>query len=162
MDGVLTDFDGACELIEMNMMTWYRCDKDRFWKRVTEAGVCFWSDMPWLQGGRELYAHLTASNLPLSILSALPFPERGEALANARAGKIKWLRRELGEAYAKDAILCQRTEKALHSGPTRVLIDDNFKNISEWEDAGGIGVLHKNTDRTIRNLSRIIETEHEF
>ncbi len=162
MDGVLTDFNGACEQIELNMMTWYRCDKDRFWKRVTDAGISFWSDMPWLPGGRELYAHLSTSNLPLSILSALPFPERREALASARAGKIKWLRRELGEAYAKEAILCQRTEKALQSGPTRVLIDDNFVNINEWEAAGGIGVLHKNTDRTIRNLSKIVGTDNTF
>ncbi|MCQ1535795.1 hypothetical protein FTO70_08920 [Methanosarcina sp. KYL-1] len=162
MDGVLTDFTGACEQLGEHMMSWYVSDKDRFWKRVTEAGVGFWSDMPWMGGGRELHGFLKCCGFSPTILSALPYPDRKAALANARKGKIAWLRNELGPAYADEAILCFRPEKALHSAPARVLIDDNSKNICEWEEAGGIGILHKNTTRTIRCLSKVIEIEQKL
>ena len=162
MDGVLTDFTGACEKLGEHMTFWYSADKERFWKRITAAGPGFWAEMPWMAGGKELHSFLKNSGFSPTILSALPNPDRKAALAYARKGKITWLRRELGTPYAEEAILCFRPEKALHSGVSRVLIDDNSDNIREWEEAGGIGVLHKNTNRTIKCLSKTIELEQKF
>jgi hypothetical protein len=162
MDGVLTDFMGACEKLGEHMALWYDSDKEHFWKCVTSAGPEFWSEMSWMAGGRELHRFLIDSGFFPTILSALPNPDRKRALVNARTGKIRWLRKELGVQYASNAILCFRPEKALQSGASRVLIDDNPENILEWEEAGGRGILHKNTNRTIRCLNRIIETEHHL
>ena len=162
MDGVLTDFTGACEKLGDDMMLWYSKDKDLFWKKITYAGTEFWSGMPWMSGGRELHGFLKSSGFFPTILSALPGPDRKKALANAREGKIKWLRKELGVSYAETAILCFRPEKALQSGIARILIDDNSENIHEWEEAGGIGILHKNTSRTIRCFSKVLEVEQKF
>jgi len=162
MDGVLTDFTGACEKLGDNMMFWYSNDREHFWKKITSAGIEFWSEMSWMLGGRELHGFLKSSGLCPTILSALPSPERKKALTNAREGKIKWLRKELGHSYAETAILCYRPEKALQSGVARVLIDDNSENIREWEEAGGIGILHKNSSRTIRCFSKILEVEQKF
>jgi hypothetical protein len=156
MDGVLTDFTAACEKLGNNMMSWYSNDRELFWKRITSAGIEFWSEMSWMAGGRELHGFLKSSGLCPTILSALPGPERKNALTNAREGKIKWLRKELGPSYAETAILCYRPEKALQSGVSRVLIDDNSENIREWEEAGGIGILHRNSSRTIRCFSKIL------
>ena len=162
MDGVLTDFTAACEKLGDNMMLWYSNDRELFWKRITSAGIEFWSEMSWMSGGRELHGFLKRSGLCPTILSALPGPERKKALTNAREGKIKWLRKELGPSYAETAILCYRPEKALQSGVSRVLIDDNSENIREWEEAGGIGILHRNSNRTIRCFSKIFEVEQKF
>jgi hypothetical protein len=162
MDGVLTDFTGACEKLSEDMMFWYSNDRELFWKKIASAGIEFWSEMPWMPGGRELHGFLRSSGYFPTILSALPGPERKKALTNAREGKIKWIRRELGPSYAENAILCYRPEKALQSGTARVLIDDNSENIREWEEAGGIGILHKNTSRTIRCFSKILEVEQRF
>lgn len=159
MDGVLTDFTGACEKLDDNMIFWYSSDKDRFWKQITAAGTEFWSEMPWMTGGQELHRFLNSSGLCPIILSALPNPGRGKALVNARKGKIRWLRKELGNPYAQNAILCFRPEKALQSGSSRILIDDNSENIREWEEAGGIGILHKNTGRTIRCFGKVLKDE---
>ncbi|AKB35992.1 hypothetical protein MSSAC_1402 [Methanosarcina siciliae C2J] len=159
MDGVLTDFTGACELLGEHMMFWYTTDKERFWRHITAAGADFWSEMPWMEGGRELHCFLKRTGLHPTILSALPNPDRKFALINARKGKIEWLKKELGTPYANNAILCFRPEKALQSGTSRVLIDDNSENIHEWEEAGGTGILHKNANRTIRCLGRIVEKE---
>ncbi|MGB9939307.1 hypothetical protein [Methanosarcina sp.] len=162
MDGVLTDFTGACEKLGDDMMFWYSNDRELFWKKITFAGIEFWSEMSWMPGGRELHGFLRNSGLCPTILSALPGPERKKALTNAREGKIKWLRKELGSSYAETAILCYRPEKALQSGVSRVLIDDNSENIREWEEAGGTGILHKNTSRTIRCFGKILEVEQKF
>jgi hypothetical protein len=159
MDGVLTDFTGACESLSEHMMFWYTADKERFWKHITAAGAGFWSDMPWMAGGKELHGFLKSSGLHPTILSALPNQDRKVAMANARKGKIEWLKKELGTPYANNAILCFRPEKALQSGTSRVLIDDNSDNIREWEEAGGTAILHKSTNRTIRCLGRIIKKE---
>lgn len=159
MDGVLTDFTGACEKISEHMMIWYAADRERFWKHIAAAGTCFWSDMPWLAGGRELHGFLKSSGLYPTILSALPSPERKMAMVNARKGKMEWLKKEMGTPYANNAILCFRQEKALQSGFSRILIDDNQDNIREWEEAGGTAILHKNTSRTIKCLGRIVREE---
>jgi hypothetical protein len=159
MDGVLTDFAGACERLSEHMMLWYTADKERFWKHITAAGAGFWSDMPWMTGGRELHGFLKSSGLHPTILSALPNPDRKMAMVNARKGKIEWLKKELGAQYAENAILCFRPEKALQSGTSRVLIDDNPDNIREWEEAGGTAILHKNAGRTIRCLVTIVKKE---
>lgn len=156
MDGVLTDFTAACEKLGGNMMFLYSNDRELFWKKITSAGIEFWSEMSWMPGGQELHSFLRSSGLCPTILSALPGPERKKALFNAREGKIKWLRKELGSSYAEAAILCYRPEKALQSGISRVLIDDNSENIREWKEAGGIGILHKNTSRTIRCFSKVL------
>jgi len=36
------------------------------------------------------------------------------------------------------------------------LIDDLPRNIDPWIEAGGIGILHKNTEDTIKKLKKII------
>jgi len=162
MDGVLTDFTAACENIGGNMMFWYSNDRELFWKKITFAGIEFWSEMSWMPGGQELHGFLRSSGFCPTILSALPGPERKKALTNARKGKIKWIRKELGPSYAEAAILCYRPEKALQSGFARVLIDDNSENIREWEEAGGIGILHKNTSRTIRCFTKVLKVEQKF
>jgi hypothetical protein len=162
MDGVLTDFTGACEKLGDDMMFWYSNDREFFWKKITSAGIEFWSEMSWMPGGKELHGFLRSSAPCPTILSALPGPERKKALTNAREGKIKWIRKELGAPYAETAILCYRPEKALQSGAARVLIDDNSENIREWEDAGGIGILHRNANRTIRCFSKILDVEQKF
>ncbi len=162
MDGVLTDFTGACEKLGKHMTLWFNNDKERFWKNVTSTGAEFWSEMPWIAGGKELYRFLESSGFCPTILSALPSPERRKALVDAREGKIQWLRKELGPQYAKNAILCFRHEKALQSGISRILIDDNSQNIHEWEEEGGTGILHENANQTIRCLNKFLEVEQKI
>lgn len=161
MDGVLTDFTGACEKISEHMMVWYAADRERFWRHITAAGTGFWSDMPWMAGGRKLHDFLKSSGLHPTILSALPSSDRRMAMVNARKGKMEWLKKELGTPYANNAILCFRPEKALQSGVSRILIDDNSNNTREWEEAGGTAILHRNADRTIRCLGKIVKEEQK-
>ena len=36
-----------------------------------------------------------------------------------------------------------------------VLIDDRQRNIDAWEKAGGIGILHKSAEKTIKTLKAL-------
>ena len=36
-----------------------------------------------------------------------------------------------------------------------ILIDDRQINIDQWEDAGGIGILHTSTNNTISQLKEL-------
>ena len=84
MDGVLTDFTGACEKLGDDMMFWYSNDRELFWKKITSAGIEFWSEMSWMPGGRELHGFLRSSGYFLTILSALPGPEKMQSSATDR------------------------------------------------------------------------------
>ena len=42
-----------------------------------------------------------------------------------------------------------------------ILIDDTLKNIEQWKAAGGIGILHENSRKTIAQLEHIFLTTNE-
>jgi hypothetical protein len=44
---------------------------------------------------------------------------------------------------------------AKSNGIPNILIDDWEPNIAEWNAAGGIGILHKNTEDTIQRLKKL-------
>ena len=51
-----------------------------------------------------------------------------------------------------EEIFVPAPEKAKFAGKNHILIDDLEKNITAWEAAGGIGILHKNANDTINTL----------
>jgi len=71
-------------------------------------------------------------------------------------GKKKWLKENLpGVPY----IIESKKEK--YAEPGAILIDDREKNIKKWEDAGGIGILYKNAESTIKKLDEIMAKEKD-
>ncbi len=40
-------------------------------------------------------------------------------------------------------------------GSSNLLIDDYIKNIKEWETAGGIGIIHTDTGKTLGELKKL-------
>lgn len=64
------------------------------------------------------------------------------------AGKFEWLTTFLGSSSEAEQrlIICSSRNKKFLSGPNRVLIDDRQKNVTEWSNAGGHGILfHRST-----------------
>lgn len=154
LDGVLADFNGAAErvlgrkigpLSKLNNADW----------RAIRATEDFWTAMPFFRSGRKLWSHIRKQR-PF-ILSALPVssPEW------AQEGKLLWIGRNLPEVSKDRIILVERKDKkkfAMNAGRRpNLLIDDNSKNIREWEAAGGMGILHKSStvDKTIARLKKI-------
>ncbi|WP_406661500.1 hypothetical protein V7O66_03000 [Methanolobus sp. ZRKC3] len=153
MDNVITDFDNACNNISSGLIKLHNSDRDKFWKIVESHGINFWSEMPWRNDGRNLVDYLL--NYNTTILSAHPNPKRGRVAEFSMKGKYDWLAREIGKDFADKAIICRRSDKKMYSSPSCILVDDNTENIENWENAGGIGILHFDTENTVDKIEQV-------
>jgi len=160
MDGVLCDFDlGYEKLTGMSTAEVNAKGKSYFWelfrKGVGKNEKDFWSNLPWQPGGEKLWK--TIQKYQPNILSSpavdfsLPSnqqlsPEYNQAIQ----GKKEWIAKNL--TNVGEEIFVPAVQKAKFAAPNHILIDDMEKNITAWEAAGGIGILHKNATDTINTL----------
>jgi hypothetical protein len=125
MDGVLTDWMGQYTKFGGKP---FESHDDIDWE-VAES-IEFWSEMGWLEGGKDLWKSLT--HLDPIILSS-PGASRF-----AREGKQMWIKKNLGERV--NSIITE--VKQDYSDPRSILIDDMAKNIDPWVADDGIGILY--------------------
>ena len=122
--------------------------------RGTEFIYNFFAELPPLQGGMTLVRWIKQNNIPFTILSA---PLRGNYEASIE-GKKDWLD-NYNPGTSQSAIFTGTKEKYASNGQgsPNVLVDDFKKYIERWEQAGGIGILHRdnNTNHTIEQLAKI-------
>jgi FMN phosphatase YigB (HAD superfamily) len=141
LDGVLVDFNkGYFELTGHKLDGVHRTDT-HFWDPINEAGYDFWINLKWMPDGKDLWSYIEKYNPEL--LSA---PSRQ---LDSRIAKHDWVNRELPDVHL---ILRSAKHKKDFASPTSILIDDRVDNIADWVGAGGIGILHKNTEDTILQL----------
>jgi len=97
------------------------------------------------------------TGLNLIFLTAIPDIDWEEKpfVQYAFYDKVKWVEKHFGDVpvffgpYSKDKYLhCKEKQD--------ILIDDRESNIQEWEDVGGIGILHKNNTATLNELELVI------
>lgn len=169
LDGVLCDFQKQFLNIEENEdnleFEEYRekYGVKKAWELVDKYGVKWWSEMDWHKGGKELWEYVLQYD-PI-ILSS---PSRSR---DCIAGKAIWCRRELNikqkeptvspknHRWDEDSKMIFNTQKELFAKryENSILIDDTKDKIKKWEKEGGIGILHKNVDQTLRELKKIID-----
>lgn len=149
MDSVITDWNKAVENLghgkpEDGLEE--KMGKEAFWKMIEEeGGEDFWSEMPWTDGGQELWKF--SKQFKPTILSS---PARHE---NSKTGKIKWIKRELGENIP----YILEKDKFKYAKPNRILVDDYDKKINDWIQHGGIGILHESAADTIKKLKKMFK-----
>lgn len=149
LDGVLCDFDRqfvslfkkSPEDIEN------KYGKGFFWSLINKKKESYWETMPWMPDGKELWKYI--SPFKPEILSAPP--RTGSQFAIQ--GKTSWVRREIGNVPLH---IVFKKEKRQFAAKNHILIDDHEQNIIDWNEAGGIGILHVNTDTTIEVLKGIL------
>ena len=73
--------------------------------------------------------------------------------------KIDWIRRYISPHWIIIPTF-KGSQKAAFAHEKAVLIDDRPKNIYDWIEAGGIGILHTTADDTIKQLDYIISDGH--
>jgi len=147
LDGVITDFEKAFENLGQGTMEEVinRGGDSLFYALISGAGLEFWSQMEWTPDGRILWNFLKPHH-PI-ILSA-PFNN-----FDSINGKKIWVKRNLGNV---PLILKRAKEKKELATPNSILIDDRPSNIKDWNENGGIGILHKNTKDTIKKLKKLL------
>lgn len=147
MDGVLVDFDERFKKLSNGILPKDYEQKygiEAFWELITKEGVGFWAGMSWMPDGKQLWEYIKKYNPTL--LSA---PSREES---SKVGKSVWVKRNIP---GTKMILASRDKKRLYSGKNKILIDDRSDNINEWIENGGIGILHKNSSQTIKDLKKL-------
>ena len=146
MDGVITDFDKQFKELTGMMPNEFELKygiKD-FWEAIDKAGVGFWRGMKWMPDGQELYNKV--SQFDHELLSS---PSRGES---SKIGKRLWRRDKTPNTKLT---LAYSANKKNYAAPNHILIDDRASNINQWEDAGGIGILHTSAASTIAKLKKL-------
>jgi len=69
-------------------------------------------------------------------------------------GKEAWLKINLKNQFKK-AYFYNRANKKLFAGENKILIDDMEQTINEWNEKGGIGILHTSAANTIKELKKL-------
>ena len=153
MDGVLCDFGaGIRRTTGMSKARWMQQDRDEMWKPVLE-NTKFWHTMPWNPQGRVMWNFI--KKFDTHILSA--YLEKVYD-PNCIPGKRAWLRKNPRLVDRSRINLVRRKEKknfATKGGQKNILIDDYIKNVREFSSAGGIGIHHTSTAKTLSELKKL-------
>jgi hypothetical protein len=150
MDGVMTDFDSILvqrypkEMAEKDANTHIPLT-DEDWDYFN-SDPKFWSHMPMMPDFRQLWNYIAPYNP--HVLTAWSGEESKAAL-----GKFYWVINNADRNYDIEKFHCvKRVHKKDYASPTSVLIDDYRRNIEEWIEHGGIGILHTSAEDSIRQL----------
>lgn len=115
---------------------------------IAESGALWWATLPWMPGGKKLWANIAKYNP--RILSAPMDP-----LDECEKGKRDWIEINLVPIHRPREIVF--TDEKFHLAEGNVLIDDFEINTIPWEKKGGLPVFHENTASTIKLVEEIIK-----
>lgn len=155
MDGVIVDFIGEFQRKTGQDPAIYeqKVGKEAFWTLVESWGSDFWATLPWTKDGKELWQYIAPHN-PIILTASMRTYQR--------KGKYKWIVDNLGLSKTpitnpsgwegQSNIIFHKEKYKFIIEPGEILIDDTPKKINEWNNAGGMGILHTNTTNTISQL----------
>jgi len=123
---------------------------DEMWDKVNAAGARFWAELepqPWahklvdaLEQMGDLYIVSSQSDHPSGV-----------------EGKAQWMLQHFPHLYARRTFF--GADKWLMARPNAILVDDRVKNVRNFNDEGGIGVLFPMPANTKSIRSCIAQTE---
>ena len=154
MDEVICGFKTAVEtlgpraaqgLVELTGKEPTEAQKQGMYDAIEACGEKFWSTLPWKIGGKQLWM-LVKPYKPVLLTSPGLFKY-------AKSGKLLWVKK-----FIPGTPIFFSDEKSEYVDPydKSILIDDNKTNISSWEDAGGIGILHTSYEETKEKFLKIV------
>ena len=155
MDGVLADFErGVKELCgvvppSQNARHHKPSDDDEMWEKI-RSNEHFYDLLELMPGAKVLFdAVYTRYGERCEILTGIPKPRRG--IVHAAEDKKKWVHRLLAEDITVNIVF--REEKQNYcTGKGCILIDDMERNIRDWDDVGGTGIIYRNAEDTKNRL----------
>ena len=155
MDGVLADFEGYAYGV---CPEWKTEIEKKNWGRFGSELELFAKLSP-MTDALELYhgcVEVAGDKNLVQILTALP--NRAD-FKHAAKDKIDWARKYISPdirvhfgPYAQDKQYHQQH-------PYDVLIDDKELNIAQWENAGGIGIVHRTAAESLSALTACYMTK---
>jgi len=165
MDGVLTDFETRfVTLLQQEGPKYYSKatiaqvtrpkhfekleGQEEFWKFIDQyIGLEFWSEMPWMPNGRQLWDFIQPYGPKL-----LTSPSRDDS---SRLGKKLWVKDHL--IPAPQVIFRFGDAKSDFANENSILIDDKPSNLAAFASKGGISIECKDGEvqSVINNLKKL-------
>jgi len=148
MDGVLADFEkGVRDQIGGVF------DDDR-WPELPDD---FFLNLEPMPDAKKLWGFIKQYD-PF-ILTAIPRSSRGPISKRATKDKIRFMKRWFGVDSDRIYPVTRKNKKNFakdgRDGRPNILIDDHIGNIREFKSAGGLGIHHKSSSKTISELKNI-------
>jgi LysM repeat protein/5'(3')-deoxyribonucleotidase len=160
MDGVLADFFSAWEDL-MGVDHYRKIDNVENALQAIRDKDNFWLNLEPTPNSGKLLALVKELKGEYNILSA---PLAGDPRAEKH--KKMWVEKYLKQFPPKNVIIT--ADKQLYAkqadGTPNILIDDYGSNIAKWNQAGGIGVKHKDYkfERTFNNLMHYLDGHNKI
>lgn len=158
MDGVLADFsrgvEELCGITALDQAHRKEADDDAMWGAIKNVEH-FYNRLELMPGAKELFS-FAYNNYPgaVEILSGIPKPKRG--ILTSAEDKTEWIHRIFSDEV-KVNIVFREEKKKYVLGKESILIDDLEKNINEWEESGGTGILFISAEDAKRKLVDAVE-----
>lgn len=159
MDGVVADFDGyAHQLLGLGPSEGKY--PETVWQKLI-ANPRLYRDLKPLPYASQLYNFCTklAEKLDYRVAFLTAIPKKND-VQHAMHDKVEWCQKHFPGTpvffgpYSRD--------KQNHCRPGDILIDDRTDNIQEWKSAGGIGILHREFDRTVSELDSLLPSDQSL
>ena len=150
MDGVLADFKGYLIANNIPYVTHNTTDKaadEHMWECIKKVDRFYYQLSP-MPGVIELFKELSKEYC-CEILSAIPKPHWG--LVGTGEDKRDWVAKYLGEDVPVH-IVYREEKKEYVKNRKCILIDDLDKNIMEWNECGGTGILFEGVETFDKSL----------
>jgi len=159
MDGVLADFgkkyEEAFGVSHKNRGTpVYERGFNIRWKKFVEND--YFKFLDWYPGAKKLlqFIHeefMWKRNVQVMILSASGGRGTHERVVNQ---KKDWLR--ANDIWYEPIIVEEKRFKADYADEHSILVDDTIKNIEQFNERGGIGIVHEDAEKTIKTLRKYL------
>lgn len=155
MDGVVADFDTAVKIILGYSQEPFTRYPDEDWRKILDYPR-FYRDLPLCANALDLVTHSLHiahhNQMEVKFLTAIP---KDNDFPWAFTDKVEWARKYFPNIPVWFGPYSQ--DKQHHAKTGDVLIDDRISNIQEWNNAGGIGILHRgDVYATLQKLKELV------
>lgn len=149
MDGVLVDFNRGFETRTGRRICSFQNSKE-FWKFANNFPDLY-RHPPMMEDALDLVEYVNGlKGVKVEILTAIP-----HSMPQAEKHKAQWIEEHMPYGW-KFKIGPHSVDKQFHARPGDILIDDKDKNIEQWINAGGVGILHKSAETSIDELKKVL------
>lgn len=151
---IFIDLDGVCADFEKFYEEAFEHRHDsvedaEMWRNINAHGK-FFSNLPIMPGTLEFIERFRRG-CDLIILTACPRSDYQRAALQKKA----WVKEHIGN-YMVLPVLGGKNKYLFMQTPGDILIDDFDKNITPWNDNGGLGIVHTDWKTTTEKIERLL------
>lgn len=160
MDGVLADFAGYWLKVSGRSFEDY-ATRGEFWREAIKFPNLY-QDLKPMKDARHLTDGIReiikGKDIAVEILTAIPLLETFPLAAEHKA---TWVKKHFSRKW-KFKTGPHAVDKQNHAKPGDILIDDQLRNIDQWNAAGGIGIHHTSAVKTLKELKTIVRDANRY